>query len=115
MPWEKPIIIMDWPSWLEWWMTQPPLLFGEYGHIKFATHLYWLGPFIVGQAEARATYAQDLEKIRQFYANTRYDIVVTEYALNNHGSGSPSDDAFDYNSLANWFVHIFNQNGIDLQ
>jgi len=32
--------------------------------------------------------------------------------LNNHGTGGANDDAFDYNSLANWFVHQFNQHGI---
>lgn len=110
LPPSKPLVIMEWTAWLPWWMARPPLSYAEYGNVMFSTHLYYMGPTLEDQAAARATFAHDLEVTRDFYEYTPYDMLVTEYAFNNHGTGG-SQDVFDYNSMASWFVNHFNEHG----
>jgi len=111
--WDVPLVIMDWPGWLPWWKDQEVFSYAAHGRIVFSTHTYYLDAFMTGQEETRQYFASgDIAKIADFYLHSRYDIMVSEYALNNHGSGSALDDAFNYNSLENWFVNQFNQYGM---
>merc|ERR1711953_1059690 len=37
---EKPIVIMDWPRWLEWWNQNAGYPYEDFGRVIFSTHLY---------------------------------------------------------------------------
>jgi len=111
LAWDKPLLVMDWPSWLPWWLDRQPFSYKEHGQIIFSTHVY--GAFgVKGQQEVRDAFANDLDLIAEFYTHSRYKIVVSEYAVSRHGPGDPRRDPFEYHSLANWYVHQFNQHGI---
>jgi len=107
---EKPLVVMDWGAWLPWWREQEPFSYAEHGRIVFSTHTY--GPFIKEQEETREYFRIDMRRIAEFYLQSKYDIMVSEYALDNHGPGGIDDDPFDYNSLENWFVGQFSQFGL---
>lgn len=109
---EAPVIINEWPEWLPWWMSQEPFTFKEYGQVVFSSHLYYYGPYVQDQAVARRNHEYDLHLLRSFYLSTRYDVMVTEYGMSGHGSGSPATDAFEYYRFANWFVNELNRYGI---
>jgi len=104
---DKPIVIMDWPVWLPWWQEHARFPYSSHGHITFATHVYSFAPQN-DLPSAKAAYALPLEAIRNFTLQSGYEILVTEYALNSHGSGQ-DDDQFDYNAFANWYVHQISQ------
>jgi len=112
LPKEMAIIINEWPAWLPWWIEQEPLTYEEYGRVAFSSHLYHYGPYISDQDTARRIHLHDLHMLRTFWLNTRHDVLVTEYALNGHGSGSPANDVFEYNSYTNWFVNQLTRHGI---
>jgi len=80
--------------------------------VAFSSHLYHYGPYISDQDTARRIHLHDLHMLRTFWLNTRHDVLVTEYALNGHGSGSPANDVFEYNSYTNWFVNQLTRHGI---
>mmetsp|Transcript_899 Transcript_899/g.2562 ORF Transcript_899/g.2562 Transcript_899/m.2562 type:complete len:637 (-) Transcript_899:66-1976(-) len=105
----KPIILNEWPFWLFYWKNVK-FNYSDFGRVLFSTHLYQFPEDpITDMQEARNQFSDHLEMVRDFFLDTGYEVMVSEYALNSHGSGKEDDDAFDYNSLANWFVHQFNQ------
>jgi hypothetical protein len=104
-----PLVIMEWPRWLSWWSQKTPFSYKEHGNIIFAAHLYYMGPDLVDQQESRWAFEADLSSVAEFHLHSRYEIFVSEFGLNSHGSGVPEDDYFDYNSFANWFVHQSNR------
>lgn len=48
----------------------------------------------------------DVASIANFSVTTDFEVMVTEYGLNSHGSGGP-DDSFDYPGLVTWFIKQF--------
>jgi len=109
---ETPLVIMDWTSKLEWWHRRRPFSYKKHGRILFSTHLYHMGPEITDQNEARRSFRHEISLIKKFHLESIYDVLVTEYAVSGHGPGNPENDLFDYNSLANWYVHQFNKRGM---
>lgn len=106
---DSPIIVMDWMYWIQnYWESRARSLFGDSGKIVFASHFY------EGQAfdlqSAKRTYNGDLNGARDFIASTGFELVVTEYALSNHGDGG-SSDYFPYGDMARWLVDEFDQLG----
>lgn len=112
VPQDMPVVINEWPAWLPWWMDQEPLTYREYGRIAFSSHLYYYGPYLQEQEAARHNHEHDLQLLRRFFMTTRYDVMVTEYGMSGHGSGSPQSDVFEYNRFANWFVNELNRYGV---
>jgi len=111
LDWDKPLVIMDWPRWLSWWQEQQPFSYGKHGRILFSTHLYdAVG--VRDQEDVRRCFAEDIAKITDFVQKSKYDIIVSEWALSGHGNGTPREDPFDYHSLANWLVYQFNQQSL---
>jgi len=109
---DTPIVIMEWPRWLRWWTEHAAYPYAEFGHIAFAAHLYkFPEPPSTKQQEARDFFQRDLAILRHFFLHSKYELMVSEYALNSHGPGGP-DDHFDYNAFTDWSVSQFNQFGI---
>jgi len=107
---DKPIVIMDWPAWLDWWQDHGKFTYKDFGHVVFSTHVYefWATS---SMQDAKNSLQRSLDILRNFTLRSDYDLLVTEYALNSHGSGQ-EDDMFDYNSFADWYVHQLSQVGI---
>jgi len=107
---DKPIIIMDWPGWLDWWQHHGNFPYKDFGRIVLSTHVYefWATSSL---QDAKNTLQRSLDTLRNFSLKTDYDLLITEYALNSHGSGQ-GDDMFDYNSFADWYAHQLSQMGI---
>jgi len=107
---DKPIIIMDWPGWLDWWQEHGNFTYKDFGRIVLSTHVYdfWATASL---QDAKSTLQRSLDTLRNFTLKSDYDLLITEYALNSHGSGQ-NDDMFDYNSFADWYVHQLSQVGI---
>jgi len=111
LPLDKPLMIMEWPDQLGWWKDRKPFNYASHGRILFSTHVYPAeGADTIDQQAARDAVAPNLAGIKNFHLGSPYPLVVTEYALAGHGSAMP-EDLFDYNSLASWYVHQFNQFG----
>jgi len=108
----KPIVIMDWPHWLKWWSTVD-FLESEYGRVQFATHVYKFPNFssTTFWPFAEAYFRRDQHLMYEFTVKSGYDLFVSEYGLNSHGSGS-DDDYFDYNALVSWFTTVFDSVGV---
>jgi len=106
---------MEWPDKLPWWKSQHPYTYAAQGVVMFSTHLYYMagksGLYLVDQQDARSHFDKDIEGLRDFHLNCNYPLMVSEYGMNDHGSGD-QNDPFDYSSLANWYVHQFNQFGL---
>jgi len=107
---DKPIVIMDWPPWLEWWQDNGKFSYKDFGRIVFSTHVYDFG-LTASVQDAQKKMLRPLDILRNFTLKSGYDLLVTEYALNSHGSGQDGD-MFDYNSFADWYVHQLSQVGI---
>jgi len=107
---DKPIVIMDWPPWLEWWQDNGKFSYHDFGRIVFSTHVYDFG-LTASVQDAQKKMLRPLDILRNFTLKSGYDLLVTEYALNSHGSGQDGD-MFDYNSFADWYVHQLSQVGI---
>jgi hypothetical protein len=110
LPKSKPLIVMEWTYNLKFWYERKVFNYQDHGRVLFATHLY-VGKHIENQDAARNAFNHDLQVIKNF-ATSRYEIMVTEWAMQNHGSANPKTDPFDYASLAHFMVHQFNQNGM---
>jgi hypothetical protein len=106
---DKPIVIMDWPGWLAWWQEKQPFDYANHGRIVFSTHVYREDN--TDQEESRSALLPDLKILSDFYWQSKYDLIVSEYALSGHGSGG-AEDGFDYSSLANWMVFQFSTAGL---
>jgi len=106
----KPLIIMDWTRWLGWWQKERAFTYAKHGRIMFATHVYGADG-VTDQLDVRSRLSSDMEAISEFFTQSEHSIFVSEYALSGHGTGELCKDPFDYHSLANWFVHQFNQFG----
>lgn len=110
-----PLIVMEWPDKLPWWKRQHPYTYATHGVVMFSTHLYYMagksGLYLVDQQDARSHFDKDIAGLRDFHLNCNYPLMVSEYGMNDHGRGD-ENDPFDYNSLANWYVHQFNQFGM---
>mmetsp|Transcript_2108 Transcript_2108/g.6234 ORF Transcript_2108/g.6234 Transcript_2108/m.6234 type:complete len:659 (+) Transcript_2108:82-2058(+) len=104
LTWDVPLLIMDWPRWLSWWTYMRPFSYEKHGRVLFSTHVYRFNE-VTNQIKARGALVADLSMIFEFHAYSKYEIAVTEFALNSHGR------VFDYDSLANWLVHQFNMHG----
>merc|ERR1719210_319115 len=102
---------MDWPAWLEWWKDNAQFPYSEYGHIIFATHVYIFDPTTSDVPSAKKAMGFLFDTLRNFTLQSGYELLVTEYALNSHGSGQ-KDDLFDYNYFLNWYVHQLTQLGL---
>jgi len=107
---DKPIIIMDWPGWLDWWQDHGHFAYKDFGRIVLSTHVYefWATASL---NDAKSNLQRSLDTLRNFTLKSDYDLLITEYALNSHGSGQ-DDDMFDYNSFADWYVHQLSQVGV---
>jgi len=112
---DVPIVIMDWPDWLaSYWRYHAPSTFSEsqHGKIVFATHFYqWPNPWATNLNDAKALFTWNFNDVDAFTSNTNFEVMWTEWALNNHGGGG-SDDYFDYNGMASWCVGQFESKGI---
>jgi len=112
LPLEKPVVIMEWPNWLHFWKNQPMYHYDVYGRVLFSSHFYqWPNPWTSNLSAAQDSFVKDLDVMHEFFAKTRYEIFVSEYALNSHGSGDKQKDEFDYHGLINWFVQEFDKRG----
>lgn len=111
LPQDKPLVINEWPQWLKWWKQYQPFNYKQHGRIVFSTHLYHIHKSVVDQAASRAQYKDDLDLVAKFHWGTKYDFMVSEYALSGHDSACGAS-GFDYNSFLNWFVNQCNQHGI---
>merc|ERR1712032_569682 len=101
---DKPIIIMDWPGWLPWWQDNAPRSYRDDGNILFSTHFYkFPQPWTTDLDDAKHTFRRDFDNLQRFSQHSGYDLLLTEWGLNSHGSGK--NQVFDYNKFANWFVH----------
>jgi len=107
---DKPIVIMDWPAWLEWWQENGKFPYNDFGRIVFSTHVYDFG-LTPSVQDAQKKMLRPLDVLRNFTLKSGYDLLITEYALNSHGSGQDGD-MFDYNTFADWYVHQLSQVGI---
>jgi len=106
---DQPIVVMDWPPWLGWWMDNAKFTYAEHGNIVFSTHFYkFPHPWTMALESAKLDFHRDLYRLKNFFLNSGYDIMVSEWALNSHGNGD-GGDAFDYNAFAEWNVDNFNQ------
>lgn len=103
------IVIMDWAYWLQnYWKSRARSMFGNAGKIVFSTH-FWEDPSYDLQS-AKNTYAGDLSMSRDFTSGSGFELVITEYYLNNHGDAGPSDH-FPYGDMTRWLVETFDQFG----
>jgi len=109
LPKTKPLIVMEWTQFLHLWYAWKPFSYKHHGRILFSTHLYVMH-HLGSQSAARAAYSADLKRIRRF-STGRYDIMVTEWAMQNHGTATPADP-FDFNSFAHFMVHQMNEYSI---
>jgi hypothetical protein len=105
LPVDKPLVIMDWTKWLEWWKKHEHFSYEVHGRVAFATHVYELANQAPkkspSQRLARESYTGDMKKIKDFFMHSKYDIFVTEYTLAGHGHG------FDYTNFAAYLVNQF--------
>jgi len=109
---DKPLVVNDWPTWIESYWTHNRFSYKEYGHVIFSTHLYqYPEDWTTDQQQARDSFKKDLQRLMDFHLSTGSQIFVSEYALNSHGNGKV-DDNFDYGAMTHWFVHQFNQHGL---
>jgi len=109
---DKPIVIMDWPQWLKWWHENAGYSYKEYGRVIFSTHMYkFPDPMLSDQQAARDYFNRDLQVLRDFWKDSDYELIVSEWALNSHGSGRVGDK-FDYHAFAHWAVNQYNQLGL---
>jgi len=106
---DQPIVLMDWPPWLGWWMDNAKFTYPKHGNIIFATHFYkFPHPWTKALQSAKHDFHRDLHRLKNFFLNSGYDIMVSEWALNSHGNGD-GGDSFDYNAYAEWNIYNFNQ------
>lgn len=112
MDWDKPILIMDWPAWLPWWKEKESFDYSSHGRIVFSTHVYHLDRDTTRQETTRALMSDDLRTLWDFHWRSKYELVVSEYALSGHGSAFAGDDPFDYSSLGNWMASQFRAAGL---
>mmetsp|Transcript_28874 Transcript_28874/g.65264 ORF Transcript_28874/g.65264 Transcript_28874/m.65264 type:complete len:758 (+) Transcript_28874:64-2337(+) len=106
---DQPIVVMDWPPWLGWWMENAKFTYREHGNVVFSTHFYkFPHPWTMALQSAKDDFRRDLQRLKHFFLYSGYDIMVSEWALNSHGNGD-GGDSFDYNTFADWNVHNFNQ------
>jgi len=110
LPLEQPIVIMEWANTLSWWRDRKPFWYKAHGRIMFSTHVYSLNAETTEQQAARSAVGPDVGFIKDFHFTAKYPLIVSEYCLAGHGSANPGDP-FDYKSLADWYVHQFNQFG----
>jgi len=106
-----PILINDWPDWIgSYWKSQASTFKrAGYGKIAFSTHFYqWAHTTDLASAERE--FDGNFKSVQDFQSSTGFDLIITEYAFNSHGSGG-DDDPFDYNGLAEYFVHRFDDVG----
>lgn len=109
---DRPLVIMEWPSWLEWWKENADFNYQAHGKVAFSTHIYAFPyPWTRTLPAAQASFQRDLEKMRAFAMHSGYRIMVSEFSLNSHGNGG-KNDWFDYNALAAWSVQEFERYGL---
>jgi len=103
---EVPLVIMDWPDWIaSYWKGHASTYsdYSTYGKIVFSTHLYqWIDTKDL--QSAIHAFDGNYNDVKDFTSATGFELIFTEYAFNSHGSGG-DDDYFDYNGLAQYFVH----------
>merc|ERR1712070_82351 len=103
---DVPLVIMDWPDWLaSYWKGHASAFnnYATYGKIVFSTHLYqWADTSDLQTAIHE--FDGNYDAVQDFTSSTGFELIFTEYAFNSHGSGG-DDDYFDYNGLAQYFVH----------
>lgn len=108
---DVPILINDWPDWIgSYWKNEASTFKGaEFGKVAFSTHFYqWDQTTDLASAERK--FDGNFNSVQDFQSSTGFDLIFTEYAFNSHGSGG-DDDPFDYNGLADYFVHRFDDVG----
>jgi hypothetical protein len=108
---DVPVLINDWPGWISsYWKHEASTFNGaEFGKVAFSTHFYQWDQ-TTDLASAERAFDGNFDAVQDFQSSTGFDLLFTEYAFNSHGSGG-DDDSFDYNGLAEYFVHRFDDVG----